>query len=297
MHVTQETLKSFTPKHQFFVGFDSDGCVFDSMEIKHKECFCPQFINHFELQPVAKYARETWDFVNLYSRMRGCNRFLAVIYALDIIRERKEVKDRHVQIMQLDHLREWIKRETRLGNPVLKKEVEKTQDPELNLAYEYSVDVNNTVKKIVRHVPPFPYVQEILQRLKSSADVIVVSQTPSETLIREWEDYAIAQYVEIICGQEQGTKTEHIHLTAEGKYPKNHVLMVGDAPGDLQAAKDNHALFFPINPGDEEASWERLHQEALDRFFSESYSGAYEESLIKEFERILPETPPWKTGL
>ncbi len=66
---------SITPKHDFLVGIDSDGCVFDSMELKHKECFIPAFINHYELQGVSKYAREAAEFVNLYSKSRGANRF------------------------------------------------------------------------------------------------------------------------------------------------------------------------------------------------------------------------------
>lgn len=33
--------------------------------------------------------------------------------------------------------------------------------------------------------------------------------------------------------------------------------MIGDAPGDLKAARGNGALFFPVNPGDEEESWKR----------------------------------------
>src|SRR5205085_10471008 len=49
---------SITPKHDFLVGIDSDGCVFDSMEIKYKECFIPNFINHYGLQGVSKFARE-----------------------------------------------------------------------------------------------------------------------------------------------------------------------------------------------------------------------------------------------
>jgi len=51
-------LKGLQREHPFFIGFDSDGCIFDSMEIKHKECFCPAYIKHFDLQVVAKYARE-----------------------------------------------------------------------------------------------------------------------------------------------------------------------------------------------------------------------------------------------
>ena len=32
------------PQHEFFVAIDSDGCVFDTMEVKWKECFIPQTI-------------------------------------------------------------------------------------------------------------------------------------------------------------------------------------------------------------------------------------------------------------
>ena len=35
-------LADLQPQQPFFVGIDSDGCAFDTMEIKHKECFCPQ---------------------------------------------------------------------------------------------------------------------------------------------------------------------------------------------------------------------------------------------------------------
>ena len=77
---------SYTPTHQFLVGIDSDGCVFDSMELKHKECFIPNFINCYELQGVSKYAREAAEFVNLYSKSRGVNRFPGLVEQLDWLR-------------------------------------------------------------------------------------------------------------------------------------------------------------------------------------------------------------------
>ena len=40
----------FTPHCPFLVGIDSDGCAFDTMELKHKECFIPVTINYWELQ-------------------------------------------------------------------------------------------------------------------------------------------------------------------------------------------------------------------------------------------------------
>ncbi|HCR31211.1 MAG TPA: haloacid dehalogenase, partial [Opitutae bacterium] len=33
-----QVLSDHQPSKEFFVGIDSDGCIFDSMEIKHKEC-------------------------------------------------------------------------------------------------------------------------------------------------------------------------------------------------------------------------------------------------------------------
>jgi len=91
-----------------------------------------------------------------------------------------------------------------------------------------------------------------------------------------------------------GTKTEHLKFAAKDKYAPTKTLMIGDAPGDFSAAKKNNALFFPINPGNEEKSWERLFSEALDRFFKGAYAGAYEAQLVKEFDACLPEHPHWK---
>ena len=44
----------FHPKHEFLVGIDSDGCAFDTMELKHKECFIPNTINYWGLQGVSQ---------------------------------------------------------------------------------------------------------------------------------------------------------------------------------------------------------------------------------------------------
>src|SRR5688572_25843995 len=111
-----QVLRDFKPSKEFFVGIDSDGCVFDSMEIKHKECFTPMFVKHFSLQAVSKYARETWDFVNLYSKTRGANRFPALSRALGLLRARPQVLALGVHVQDSKALDEWIGRETKLGN-------------------------------------------------------------------------------------------------------------------------------------------------------------------------------------
>ena len=290
----QNTLKNLKPRKEFFIGIDSDGCVFDTMEIKHKECFCPNFIKFFELQKVSKYAREAWEFVNLYSKSRGTNRFPALIETIHLLGERKEVKIRNANMPDMSSLLEWIRKETKLGNPALEVYAGIANDPMIDLTLRWSKKVNSDIAEMVHDVPPFPFVRESLEKLSKEADSIVVSQTPLEALDREWKENNIYQLVNFLAGQEHGTKTEHIALAAKGKYPDNKILMIGDAPGDFQAAKKNGVLFFPVNPGHEERSWEKFLTEALGKFFDGSFAGDYEAELIREFDRYLPENPNWE---
>ena len=287
-------LKAFRPECEYFVGIDSDGCAFDTMEPKHKECFCPTTVWKWDLAAVSKYAREAWDFVNLYSTLRGCNRFHALQHVMDLLRERPEVRRRGVHIPELADLKAWTARETALGNPALEAEVKKTRNPELARCLDWSKTINEAVARIVKNVPPFPGVRESLDLLADKADLIVVSATPGEALEREWQEHGIAGHVAVIAGQEMGSKTEHLKFGAGGKYPPEKILMIGDAPGDLKAARSNKALFFPINPGREEESWERFRAEAGPRFLAGRYSRDYEAALLAEFDQILPEQPPWK---
>ena len=292
----QAPLKNFKPTSRFFVGIDSDGCVFDTMEIKQKECFTPNTVKYWHLQSVAKYARESAEFVNLYSKWRGANRFPALVKALELLAERPEVKARGFKLPDITPLKRWIETENKLGNPALEELVKKNPDPILKQTLEWSKAINAAIADMVFGVPPFPLVRESLKKLQGRADAIVVSQTPGEALVREWAEHDLTGYVAIIAGQEMGTKADHLRLAAHGKYERNRTLMIGDALGDLKAAQANDMPFFPVNPGKEEASWERFHREALDRFLAGNYTGDYEAELIKEFESYLPETPPWKRG-
>jgi phosphoglycolate phosphatase-like HAD superfamily hydrolase len=288
------TMQNHVPKHEFFIAIDSDGCAFDTMEIKHKECFIPNIIKYWNLQAVSKYARAAAEFVNLYSKWRGINRFPALIMVFDLLKEWDKVTERHVKIPEAPNLRAWCKAETKLGNPALKAYCETHGEPDMHQSLAWSKAVNVSVADIVKGVPPFPYVRESLQKGCEAADILVCSATPGEALMREWQEHCIDQYAFAIAGQEVGSKAEHIAISANGKYAPAKMLMIGDAPGDLKAAKANKALFFPINPGDEEDSWKLFYEEALDKFIAGQYAGEYEAALIKKFETYLPETPPWK---
>jgi len=289
-----EQLKAFEKRKDFFIGIDSDGCAFDTMEIKHKECFTPNTINSWDLQAVSRFAREAAEFVNLYSQWRGINRFPALVMVFDLLAERPEAVQRGYQPPQVDSLRRWIEEETRLGNPALAAKVAETGDPVLTRTLEWSEAVNDTVARFVRGVPPYPFVRESLDLIAARADVMVVSATPNEALEREWAEHGIADRVRMICGQDMGAKKEHLAYGAGGKYDPARILMIGDAPGDRKAAQAVNACFYPINPGNESASWQRFHEEAAEKFFAGDYAGDYEQALTEEFLAYLPATPPWK---
>jgi phosphoglycolate phosphatase-like HAD superfamily hydrolase len=289
-----QPLADLKPIEKFFIGIDSDGCAFDTMEVKHKECFIPNIIKYWDLQPVSKYTREAAEFVNLYSKWRGINRWPALMMVFDLLRERQEVLARNVKITEAKSVREFISSGNPLSDSGLKAYMTDHKDPELDKAWAWTRAVNETVAGLVRGVPPFPFVRESLEKMRGKADVVVVSATPTEALIREWQEHDIAKYSRIIAGQELGTKEFHLSLAAKGKYAEGHILMMGDAPGDMKAARSIKALFFPINPGHEEQSWERFYNEGLEKFLSGNFAGEYEKKLIDEFEKLLPDLPPWK---
>lgn len=279
------------PKQEFLVGIDSDGCVFDTMELKHKECFIPNIINYYELQGVSKYAREAAEFVNLYSKSRGINRFPALVETLEWLQKRPEVIERGAKIEIPASLAKWIAEETKLGNPALEAKVAESNDPDLAHCLKWSKAVNETVAGMVRGVAPFPSVRKCLEKLTGKADMLVVSATPNDALNDEWEEHDIRKYVTEICGQEAGNKKET--LTNATKYKPNQTLMIGDAPGDYKAAIANDCLFYPINPGDEENSWKRFYDEGIDKFLNLEFAGDYQKALLEEFDRYLPEKPSW----
>ncbi len=295
MNFSQDELKNLTVKHNTFVGIDSDGCVFDTMEKKQRQCFFPNIISHWHLDDIADLVCETAAFVNLYSTSRGSNRFIALTKTFDLLRQRPEVIAAGIEIPELAELKRFINSGTILGNNSLFSEIQKTDNQELQSVFDWSITVNKCIEDTVKNIQPFNWSQKSLERIKEHSDSIVVSQTPIEALNREWQDNNLTSLVAFIAGQEHGTKTEHIRLATSGKYSPENILMIGDAPGDKKAAKENNALFYPINPAHETESWERFYKEAYDKFLNGTYSGKYEENVINEFEDLLPNTPPWKT--
>jgi len=296
MMFSRSDLTNMTPRHDFLVGVDSDGCVFDTMEIKQKKCFHGLIAEHWSLEAIEPLVRETAEFVNLYSIWRGHNRFPCLLRTFDLLRARPEATANGIRIPSADGLRAFVESGRPLSNIELKQMAEETGDPELASLLAWSEAVNALVAKVVKNVPPFPWAARSLIKINKHADAICVSQTPTEALAREWKENGLTGFVRVIAGQELGTKAEHLQLASKGRFRANRVLMIGDALGDRDAARSIGAQFYPIAPGREDDSWHRFHDEAFDLFLAGKFAGAYALERLSEFEALLPDAPQWKNS-
>lgn len=289
----QKLLLELKPQHEFFIGIDSDGCVFDTMEVKQKNFFIPNALKFFDLQPISKELREAWEFVNLYSVHRGGNRFTSLIKVFELLKERQSIKDRIHILPDLSFLVNWVNSETRLSNSNLLKYFQLNYHPDLAKVVAWTEAVNKDITEKMGSIPPFPAARKAVEILSPHSDMMIVSQTPLEALEREWKEHNLEKFVMAIAGQEHGTKTEHITLGTAGRYTVNKILMIGDARGDQDAAFNNGVLFYPVIPGRENESWERFINEGFEKFINGTYAGEYENRLLSEFADSLPVQPPW----
>ena len=294
-----QALIDFEPTKKYLVAIDSDGCAFDAMGIKQRECFCPMMIAYFGLQPVAQAARQCKEFADLYSKTRGANRHKTIVRILtELLPSHPIVKAKNFSTPQFRHYAKWVNNpQSLLSDMGLKNAIEASSDPEeqneLKQALKWSQRVNEMVTEIVKNTPPFSFVRESLEKIFPVADIIVCSATPTEALEREWQEHGLRRYVKIIAGQEMGSKAQHLAIVSNAKYDKDNIIMLGDALGDMDAAKKNGVNFYPINPGSEDSSWKNFHDEAFDKFIAGNYKGDYENNVIAKFEKTLPNDPTW----
>ena len=122
---------------------------------------------------------------------------------------------------------------------------------------------------------------------------MIVSATPHEAIVREWGAQGLLEHITVVAGQELGSKAECIRKAMEGKYAADHVLMVGDAPGDHEAAQKNGVLYFPIIPGWETESWSLMRSAAAEKFRTGTFAGEYMDGLLERFYTVLQDEPNW----
>ena len=275
-------LDNFNKQKDFLICIDSDGCAIDTMDTKHIKCFGPCMVTEWNLEEWKEPILERWNEVNLYTLTRGINRFKGLAVALI------EINEKYITIEGLDEFVRWTEETKELSNESLEVEIEKTNNICLKKALEWSKSVNKSIDLLSDDEKcPFEGVKEAIILAKKVADIAIVSSANEKAVLDEWNKHGLLENVDIVLTQNIGSKSYCINKLIAKGYSRNNVLMVGDALGDLKAAEENEALYYPIMVRKEKESWIRFSKEALERFTSNSYYGEYQEKVIAEFKENL----------
>jgi len=287
---TKEEIKAFTPTKDFFIGIDSDGSVFDAMNIKHKNSMCPAVMEIWGMGEHKKKFEEIWYKYNLYSGYRGTNRFISLLMSFIEIQK----IDSELPVKDINPLREFVNNNEILSEDTLKAWMLKNPSAFLDDVIRWSNRSDELFNEYTKGLLPFVNAEHAIKIMAEKADIMVVSSATGKGLDKDWSFSGLTKYTGLIAGQEAGSKKMQLKMATEKKYSSHKILMIGDAPGDLKAAQAVSVLYYPIIPGNEDESWRRFHDEALEKFFNMSFEGAYQDSLIAEFNKSLPEKAPWQ---
>lgn len=276
------------PAGTVLVALDSDGTVFDSMRPKHLEAFLPAFAESFAPSQ-GPAAEAVWRFVNLESRSRGVNRYRALSQCLRLLPGHPSVKKADPAWKRVAaSVDAWLASEPSPSRPALERAA--VDDAILSSVLAWSVAVDRRISAM----PParaFEGALRALPLLAGKGEVMVLTGAPEAAVRREWTEAGILGYVSEVAGQERGPKPALL----AGKaccLAGGRVLVVGDAMGDLDAARGSGAAFFPVIPGREEACWDELVEKGIERFAAGERSPS--DRLLGDFLAALPVTPPWK---
>ncbi len=267
---------SFERKHEYLICVDSDGCVMDTMNCKHFHCFGPCLLDEWALEDWQEEILHRWNEINLFQMTRGINRFRALAQVLT------EINDRYIPIVGVDGLRNWVDNAPALNNEELYSAILACQDLDTQLclrkALAWSLAVNERVNRLPDELKrPFGGAKECLAAAHRLADVVMVSGANLEAVTEEWESFGLLRHTDMVLAQDVGTELRCIEKMLEFGYEPDHVLMIGDAPGDLEAAKKCGIWFYPILVNWEEESWEELEDVFLDVFLSGNYGSVQKE--------------------
>jgi len=262
-----EQFHGFQKRKDFLVCIDSDGCVMDTMDIKHIRCFAPCLIEEWALDDYAQEVMYCWNQVNLYSMTRGINRFQALSIVLE------QVSRQLRQMEGLEVLAAWIHQDKALSEQSLAEQLECCSSPILKKVLHWSQEVNRRIEQLPEMVvTAFPGAREAIARIHEMADVVVVSSANYEAVEGEWRRLGLTDHVDLVLAQNAGSKAQCIRQLLSCGYDVKRTLMIGDAPGDMDAAKENAICFYPILTTHEAASWKEAAA-AVELMRSGAYEG------------------------
>ena len=263
---------TFERKHDYLVCVDSDGCVMDTMNCKHFHCFGPCMVTEWGLEEWKEEILDRWNVINLFSMTRGINRFKGLAMAL------KEIDGKYKKITGVDALVHWADTAPALSNDGVAKAAAEAADTDAKLVFEKALSWSKAVTAAIVELDeslkvPYEGAKEGLAAAHSFADVAMVSSANRDAVEEEWGKFGLLEHTDIVLAQDIGSKAACIAAMLKFGYDLDKVVMVGDAPGDCDAAEKNNVYYYPILVKHEKESWD----EAIFNAFGKLRNGEYAE--------------------
>ena len=273
---------SFERKHDYLVCVDSDGCVMDTMNCKHFHCFGPCMVTEWGLEEWKDEILARWNVINLFSMTRGINRFKGLAMALC------EINEKYMPIEGITNLQHWADTAPALSNDSVAKAAAEAENAEAKKVFEKALSWSKAVNAAIVKLPeslkiPYNGAKEGLAAAHTFADVAMVSSANRDAVEEEWGKFGLLEHTDIVLAQDIGSKAACIAEMLKFGYARDHVLMVGDAPGDCDAAEKNGVYYYPILVNHEKASWD----EAIATAFIKLQDGEYAEYEVQKKQDFL----------
>ena len=261
---------SFERKHDYLVCVDSDGCVMDTMNCKHFNCFGPCMVTEWGLEAWKDEILDRWNVINLFSMTRGINRFKGLAMALG------EIHVKYKPITGIEALQHWADTAPALSNDAVAKAAADATDPDAKLVFEKALSWSKAVNAAIVELDealkiPYEGAKEGLAAAHEFADVAMVSSANRDAVEEEWGKFGLLEHTDIVLAQDVGSKAACIKEMMKFGYDPGKVVMIGDAPGDCDAAEKNGVHYYPILVNHEKESWD----EAIAVAFSKLQTGEY----------------------
>ena len=262
---------SFVRKHDYLVCVDSDGCVMDTMNCKHFNCFGPCMVTEWGLEAWKDEILARWNVINLFSMTRGINRFKGLAMALG------EIHQKYKPIVGVKALQHWADTAPALSNDGVARAAAEAADEDAKLVFEKALSWSRAVNASIVELPeelkvPYGGAREGLAAAHAFADVAMVSSANRDAVEEEWGKFGLLEHTDIVLAQDIGSKAACIREMLKFGYDLDKVVMIGDAPGDLDAAAKNHVWYYPILVNHEKESWDEAIAVAYDKLRSGDFA-------------------------
>ena len=182
-------LTDFIRKRDFLVCMDSDGCVMDTVRIKHCAVFCPELIRVFGLEAHTDFITTAWEEINLNSITRGISRFESAVLIFD------RLKNRGIDVPGSEDIAAWVSTASELSTASLQQEGLRSGSLALRKLQEWNNACNRRIQALEPTFKPFPGVEYSLHQLHTVADVAVVSAANESAIASEWARYGLATQI------------------------------------------------------------------------------------------------------